>query len=119
MVARCLRPFSTDGPSEFLVVSGSRWDKHQRRLNAPWRQVSSASSSERQWQEGLEDQRVGWRSLDRKVMGVVENDLKTCVHTKVDIEALERLMEPENDEVSLRYVLEYSTRGGTDIFQHF
>ena len=23
--------------------------------------------------------------------------LETCVHTKVDIEALERLMEPEND----------------------
>ena len=52
-------------------------------------------------------------------MGVVENYLDTCVHKKVDIEALERLMEPENDEVSLRYVLEYSTRGGSDIFQHF
>ena len=52
-------------------------------------------------------------------MGAVENYLDTCVHTKVDIEALDRLMEPENDEVSLRYVLEYSTRGGSDIFQHF
>ena len=41
------------GPSAFSVVSRSRWDKHQRRLNAPWRQNSSASSSERQWQEGL------------------------------------------------------------------
>ena len=30
--------FSTDGPSEFLVVVRSRWDKQQRRLNAPWRQ---------------------------------------------------------------------------------
>ena len=29
--------FSSDGPSEFLVVSRSRWDKHQRRLNASWR----------------------------------------------------------------------------------
>ena len=98
-------PSGTDGPSEFLVVSRSRWDKHQRRLNAPWRQLSCASSSERQWQEGLEDQRVGWSSLDRKVMGAVENYLDTCVHTKVDIEALERSMEPEIDQVSLRYVL--------------
>ena len=30
--------FSTDGPSAFLVVSRSRWDKDQNRLNAPWRQ---------------------------------------------------------------------------------
>ena len=87
--------FSTDGPSEFLVVSRSRWDKHQRRLTAPLRQHSSASSGGRQWQEGLEGQGVGWSSLDRKVMGVVEKYLETCVHTKkVDNEALERLMEP-------------------------
>ena len=52
-------------------------------------------------------------------MGAVENYLDTCVHTKVDIEALERLMEPENGKVSPRYVLKYSTRGGSDIFQHF
>ena len=52
-------------------------------------------------------------------MGAVENYLDTCVHTKVDIEALERLMEPEIDQVSLRCVLKYSTRGGSDIFQHF
>ena len=29
--------FSSEGPSEFLVVCGTRWDKHQKRLNAPWR----------------------------------------------------------------------------------
>ena len=74
--------FSTDGASEFLVVSRSRWDKHQRRLTAPVRQHSSASSGGRQWQEGLEGQGVGWSSLDRKVMGVVEKYLETCVHTK-------------------------------------
>ena len=39
--------------------------------------------------------------------------------SKVDIEALERLMEPENDEVSPRYILKYSTRGGNNIFQLF
>ena len=51
--------FSTDGPSEFVVVSRSRWGKHQRKWNTPWRQSSFASASERQWQEGLEGQRVG------------------------------------------------------------
>ena len=30
--------FSSDGPSEFLVVSGTQGDKHPRRLDAPWRQ---------------------------------------------------------------------------------
>ena len=44
--------FSSDGPSEFLVVIGARWDKHQRRLTAPWRQHSSTSSSGGQLQAG-------------------------------------------------------------------
>ena len=50
---------SADGPSAFLAVNRLRWDKHQRRLNAPWRLKSSVSSSERQRQEGLDGQRVG------------------------------------------------------------
>ena len=74
--------FSTDGPSGFLVVSRSRRDKHQWRLNAPWRENSSASSSGRQWQQGLEVQRVGWSSLERRVMEAVENYLEICVHYK-------------------------------------
>ena len=111
--------FRTDGPREFLVASRSRWDKHQRRRNAPWGQNSSASSSERQWQEDLEEQRVGWSSLERKVTGAMENNLENCVLLKVDIEALERLMEPEEAEVCLRYILRYATRGGSNIFQLF
>ena len=35
------------------------------------------------------------------------------------IEVLERLMEPENREISPRYILKYSTRGGSNIFQLF
>ena len=38
-------------------------------------------------------------------MEAVENYLTKCVHTKVDIEALERMMERENEEVSLRCIL--------------
>ena len=85
---------SSDGPSEFLVVSSARRDKHQRRLNAPWRQNSSTSSSGRQWQAALEEQRFAWSSSERKVMGAVEDYLDKCAETTVDIEALERLMEP-------------------------
>ena len=33
------------------------------------------------------------------------------------LEALERLMEPADEEVCLRYILKYSTRGGSNIFQ--
>ena len=112
-----LEILSTDGPSEFLVVSRSRWDMHQRRLNVPRRQSSSASSCERQWQEGLEERRAGWSSLERKVMEAVEGYLEKCATAEVDVEALERLMEPENEEVSPRYILKYSTRGGSHIFQ--
>ena len=80
--------FSSDGPSEFLVVSGTQGDKHPRRLDAPWRQNSSSSSSGRQWQAGLEGQRVAWSSSERKVIGAVEGCLARCADIKVDIEAL-------------------------------
>ena len=35
---------------------------------------------------------------------------KMCRHKKVYIEALERLIEPEDEEVCPRYILKYSTR---------
>ena len=42
-----------DGPSAFVVVSLSRWDEHQRRLNAPWRQnrllLLAKDSGKRVW----------------------------------------------------------------------
>ena len=107
--------FSTDGPSKLVVVSRSRWDKHQRKWNAPWRQNSSASLSRGWWQERLEQQRVGWSSVERRVMEAKVDYLENCANTKVDIEALE----PENQEISLRYILKYSTRGGSNIFQLF
>ena len=55
---------SIDGPSEFVVVSRSRWDKHQRKWNALWRLNSSASASDGWWQEGLEQQ--SWMELGGK-----------------------------------------------------
>ena len=50
----------------------------------------------------------------RKVMGGSRR-----ADIKVDTEALERLIEPEDEEVCLKYILKYSTRGSTNIFQLF
>ena len=77
-----IETFSSDGPSGFLVVTGTRWEKHQKRLNAPWRQNSSSSSNGRQRQAGLEGQRVAWSSSERKVMGTVEDHLERCADKK-------------------------------------
>ena len=88
-------------------------------MNAPWRQSSSTSSSGRQWEEGLEEQRVAWSSSDRKVMGAVEDDLdylENCASAKVDLEALERLMEPEDEEVFSKVHPEVSRRKEAAIF---
>ena len=45
----------------------------------------------------------------------MEDYLERCAHTEVDFEVLERLTEPEDEEVCLRYILKYSTRGGSNI----
>ena len=54
-----------------------------------------------------------------RVMEAVEDYLENCANVKVDIEVLECLMEPENHDIFLRYILQYSTRGGSNIFQLF
>ena len=45
-------------------------------MKTPWRQSSSSSSNERQWQVGTEEQRCEWSPSERKVMGAVENFLE-------------------------------------------
>ena len=77
--------FSTDGTSEFLVISRSRWDTYQRKWNASRRHNSSASASDGWWQEGLEQQRVGWSSVEKRVMEAVEDYLENCANMKVDM----------------------------------
>ena len=80
---------------------------------------SSSSSNGRQRQAGLKEQRVSWSSSERKVISAVEDYLERCADMKLDIEALERFIEPEDEEVCLRYILKYSTRGGSNVFQLF
>ena len=50
--ARHLRPSARMVRVHILGSQSFKMDKHHLRLNAPCRQDSSASSSERQWQEG-------------------------------------------------------------------
>ena len=54
---------------------------------------------------------------ENSVMEAAEDYLENCASMKVDIEVLERLIEPENLEICQRYM--YSTRGGSNIFQLF
>ena len=79
----------------------------ERTLKTPLPHQSSPSSrdEESQW-VAVEDGR-------RRRVGFEET-----AHVKVDIEVLESLMEPENLEVSPRYVLKYSTRGDFPALRH-
>ena len=52
-------------------------------------------------------------------MDAVEDYLGSCGKVMVDIDVVERLLRPENLEVSLRYVLKHATRRGSNIFQLF
>ena len=52
--------------------------------------------SGRQWQAGLEEQQVAWSSSESKVRGQWNDYFERRADVKVDIEALERLIEPED-----------------------
>ena len=52
-------------------------------------------------------------------MEAAEDYLENCANVKVGVEVLESLMEPENLEIFLWYILKNSTRGGSNIFQLF
>ena len=52
-------------------------------------------------------------------MDAVEDYLERCAQVIVDVEVVERLLRPENLEVSLRYVLKHATSRGSNIFQLF
>ena len=59
---------------------------------------------------GLEEQRVAWSSSERKEMRAVENYLESSAEIEVDVGVLERLLEPEEEKVCLRYILKYSAK---------
>ena len=73
--ARHFETFSTDGLSEFLVASRSRWDKYQRKWNAPWRQKSSTFTN-KGWQRrpGTAESRMEFGG--KRVVEAVEDYLE-------------------------------------------
>ena len=121
--------FSSEGPSEFLVVSRARWDEDKRKMSVqkegPRRmpltlqQNSFSLMSERQWQADLDEQHDGWSFSERTVLAAREGYLEKCINIKVEIAALELSMEPEDSEVCLRYILKHAKRKGSSIFEIF
>ena len=61
---------------------------------------------------------VGWSPIEKRVMDAVEDYLESCAQNVVDIDVVEKLLRPDNFEVSLKYVLKHATRRGSNIFQH-
>ena len=58
----------------------------------------------------MEEQRCEWSSSERKVMRAAENYLESSADVQVDVGVLERLIEPEEEQVFLRYILQARKR---------
>ena len=79
--------------------------------------ISHYSTDVSQWQEELEAQSF-WSIQERRVMAAMDNYLKND-DMKVETKALELLMDPEDSEVCLRYILAHAKRRGSRIFEIF
>ena len=79
-------------------------------------QISQSSTDERQWQADLEAQRSIWSTLERSVNAAMENSLDKSADMKVEIEELDLLINPEDAEVCVRYILTHARRRGSRIF---
>ena len=82
-------------------------------------QISHSSADDSQWPADLEAQRSIWSTLGRRVIAATENYLDASDELKVEIEALELLMDPEDSEVCLRSILTHARRRGSRIFETF
>ena len=111
-----IRIHHLDGSRGTTEVENQIW---RAREKAPWRQNSSSSSNERQWQVGLEEHLLMWSSSEGKVMRAVEKYLEAVLTCKWMLRSLERFVEPEDEEVCLRCTLKFSTRGGSNNFPAF
>ena len=72
----------------------------RRRMKPPTpQQFSHSSTDEGQWQADLEAQRSIWSTRERRVTAAMEKYLDKRDDMKVEVEALELLMDPEDSEV--------------------
>ena len=119
-----LETFSSDGPSEFLVVTGTRCNEHQRRLNAQREELRSVRLAAKfvsfnEWKTVASG--PGRAACCLELVGKKGDSGSgrlpgKCADIKVDTEALERMMEPEEVEVCLWCILKYATRRCSNIF---
>ena len=91
----------------------------RRRMMPPTPQQISLSSNESQSQADLEAQRSIWSTRERRVIAAMEKYLDESDDMKVEIKALELLMDPEDSEVCLRYILTHARRRGSRTFRDF
>ena len=82
-------------------------------------QMSLSSTDESQWQAVLEAQLSIRITRERRVTAAMEKYLDEIDDMKVEIKALELLMDPEDSEVCLRYILTHARRRGIRIFEIF
>ena len=81
----------------------------RRRMMPPTpQQIWLFSTDESQWQADLEAQRSIWSTRERRVIAAIEKFLDKSDDMKVEIEALELLMDQEDADVCLRYVLAHA-----------
>ena len=108
-----------------MWISGESWKKQETKKGAQHLRPSAQMVQVNPWWSAARDGQApkkvdggrSWnsRELDgarwkKGVMEAVDGYLENCANVKVDIEFLERLIEPENLEISQRYILKYSTQ---------
>ena len=91
----------------------------RRRMMPPTQQISHSSTDVSQWRADLEAQQSIWSTRERLVIAAMNDYLDNSDDMKVEIEALELLMDPEDSELCRRYILTHARRRGSRIFEIF
>ena len=73
-------------------------------------QTSHSLMDESQCQADLEAQQSIWSARERRVIAGMQDHLDKSDNMKVEIEALELLMDPGYSELCLRYILTHARR---------
>ena len=104
---------------ELRRVASKSASEYQKKDDAAHAQQSSHSSTDdRQWQADLEAQSI-WSTRESRVIAGLKSYLDKGDDMKVEIEALELLMDPEGSEVDLLYIRTYARKRSSRIFEIF
>ena len=91
----------------------------RRRMMPPTQQISHSSTDVSQWRADREARQSIWSTRERLVIAAMEDYLDNSDDMKVEIKALELLMDPEDSEFCLWYILTHARRRGNRIFENF